>query len=176
MTTSFELRQRLVSLARIDVGKREETRNQAPWIKPYWAATHYPSGHDERMPYCAASVCYDVREWLKSKEVRTALKLKDAAAAEKWRCKSPSCYKADDSWERWADGKGLLLRPSVQLQAGDLVIYKHSHIEIVSVPRLDGTFLAIGANTDGPGSRDGDGKWEEERNKDNVRSIIRLLK
>lgn len=177
MTTTIKLRQRLIKIARRDVGNMEETRNQAPWIKKYWPATHYPDGHHERLAYCAASLCYDVREWLKDAEVRKALGLKDAAAAEKWRCKSPSCFKAADSWERWAKAKGLLLKRNVRIQAGDIVIFEHSHIEIVSCPFAPdaGFFIAIGANTDGPGSNDGDGKWEGYREKQNVRSVIRMM-
>lgn len=165
----------LILIAQRDVGRVEVTRNQAPWIKAYWPATHYPSGHDERMPYCAASLCHDVREWLKIADVRKSLGLKDAAAAEKWRCKSPSCYKAPDSWEAWAKKKGLLLSKRVNLRAGDIVIYGRSHIELVSFVHDPMLHVCIGANTDGTGSREGDGKWEKLRNKDDVRSVIRLL-
>lgn len=179
MSTTYNLRRLLLDIARRDVGKVEVSRNQAPWIKKYWPATTYPEGHDERQPYCAASLCHDIRQWLKYKTVRDVLGLESEAAAEKWRCKSPSCFKASYSWESWAKAKGLLLgKPkSVNYHAGDIIIYKHSHIEIYvnDVDGEGGDFWAIGANTDSGGSRDGDGKWEKTRTRADVRSVIRML-
>lgn len=185
MSNTFELRCQLLKIARRDVGKTEVSRNQAPWIKKYWPATNYPHGHDERQPYCAASLCHDVREWLKIPEVRKAFGFASAAAAEHWRCKSASCFRADYSWESWAKEKGLLLKnPSKAiLHAGDIIIYKHSHIEIY-VEDVDpsnqttGDFIAIGANTDSGGGRDGDGKWEKTRRRTGnygIRNVIRML-
>lgn len=42
--TSLDLRRELVGIARLDRGKTEVTKNQAPWIKKYWPATSYPEG------------------------------------------------------------------------------------------------------------------------------------
>ena len=67
--STFALRQKLVEIARRNVGKTEASRNQAPWIKQLWTATSYRDGHAERMPYCAAGMAWAVREWLKLPEV-----------------------------------------------------------------------------------------------------------
>ena len=182
--STYDIRKKLIDIARRDVGKTEVSRNQAPWIKKYWAATNYPHGHDERQPYCAASLCYDVREWLKIPEVRKALGM-SVFQAEIWRCKSASCFKDTYSWESWANNNGLLLKNPTKaiLHAGDIVIYKHSHIELY-VKDVDpsnqttGDFWAIGANTDSGGSADGDGKWEKRRKRlgpQGIRNVIRIL-
>ena len=184
MSTTYNIRKKLLAIARRDVGKVETSRNRGEWIKKYWPATSFPGGYDERQPYCAASLCHDVREWLKLQAVRDAF-LFTKEQAESWRCKSASCYKADDSWEQWAMERGLLLPNPTKavLHAGDIVIYKHSHIELY-VKDVDpsnqttGDFWAIGANTDSGGGRDGDGKWEKTRSrtgKYGIRNVIRML-
>jgi hypothetical protein len=109
--STFALRQKLIDIARKDVGKTEVTKNQAPWIAKYWPATTYPDGMDNREPYCAAAQAYCLREWLKLKEVLTALGM-TKEQAEKWRCKSASVFKASDSWLNWAkSAKGVKVLP-----------------------------------------------------------------
>src|SRR5688572_26936077 len=99
--STFALRQKWIDLARLDVGKTEVTKNQAQWIEKYWEATTYPNGMDDHAPYCAAAQAYLLREWLKLPAVLTALGM-TKEQANKWRCRSASVYKADDSWLNWA--------------------------------------------------------------------------
>jgi hypothetical protein len=176
--STFALRQKLIDIARKDVGKTEVTKNQAPWIAKYWPATTYPDGMDNREPYCAAAQAYCLREWLKLKEVLTALGM-TKEQAEKWRCKSASVFKASDSWLNWAkSAKGVKVLPKNSiLHTGDLVIYTYSHIEVVvdDDGGTTGPFIAIGMNTDSGGSADGDGCFEKPRPRDRVRNFIRLL-
>lgn len=180
--STFELRKKFLAIARTNVGKLETSRNQGSWIKPLWTATDYPGGYEERQPYCAASVAWVLREWLKDPEVLKALNL-TAAQAEKWRCKSASCFRADNSWESWARQNSLLLpKTTAVLHAGDLIIYSFSHIEMYVDDLPDGKFIAIGYNTgggpvspDGTVSRDGDGCFEKPRSRAKIRSIIRML-
>lgn len=180
MSPTYALRKKLVDLARRDKGKTEVTKNQAPWIKPLWEATSYGvDGFKDRAPYCAAGVARNVRDWLALPEVRDAFGFKSEAEAEKWRCKSASCIKADDSWYNWARStKGVqVLPPNSVLRMGDLVIYKYSHIEIVSDD--DGTptgpFTAVGYNTNASGARDGEGCFEKPRHREQVLCFVRLL-
>lgn len=176
--STFALRQKHIAIARRDVGKTENSKNQAPWIAKYWPATTYPDGMDDRAPYCAAAQAYCLKKWLESAEVRKALGL-TIAQAEKWRCKSASVFKAADSWLNWAKtAKGVRILPKKSiLHAADLVIYTYSHLELVvdDDGTTTGPFLAIGMNTDPGGSRDGEGCFEKPRSRDSVKAFIRLL-
>lgn len=178
MSTTYPLRKKLIEIARRDAGLVEVTKNQAPWIAKYWPATSYPTGHDNREPYCAAAGCYWLREWLRLPEVRAALNLTEAEA-EKWRCKSSSVFKDPASnWRKWARQRKLrILPPTCILHAGDVVIYSYSHLEIVTDDdgTTNGPFSAIGANTDAAGSRDGEGCFEKPRSRAKVKEFIRLL-
>lgn len=178
MSSTYQLRTELLSIARQDVGKVEVTRNQATWIKKYWTATHYPDGHENREPYCAAAMCYWVMRWLYQEEVRFALGL-SPQEADQWRCKSPSVFRAEDSWLEWAkSAKEVVILPKhCILHAADIAIYSHSHMELVSNDdnTTIGPFLAIGANTNAQGSRDGEGCYEKPRSRSHVRCFIRML-
>jgi hypothetical protein len=171
--TSLELRKELISIARLDLGKTEVTKNQAPFIKKYWPATSYPTGYANREPYCAAAGAYWIREWLKLPDVLKALKM-DATQAEKWRCKSARVF----DWSEWAKAKGLKILPKNSiLHVGDIVIYSYSHWELVvdDDGTTTGPFQALGANTDSAGSRDGEGVYLKPRKRTQVKHFIRIL-
>ena len=170
--STLALRQSLVEIARRDVGKVEQTRNRAPWIAKYWPATSLPNGHADRQPYCAAAVCYWVREWLALPEVRAALKM-TPTGAERWRCKSPAAF----GWLDWANARRLDVlsdSPTERLRVGDLFIFDVSHIGIV---RDDdgGNVWTIEANTGNGSVRDGDGCFERKRDRSAARAFIRLI-
>ena len=173
MSETYHLRQRMIDIARRDVGKVEVTKNRAPWIKWLWPATSYPKGYDNREPYCAAGLCYVLREWLKDKDVRAALDL-NTEAAEKWRCKSAVAF----DWIDWAVNKKLrVLDARTVLHAADLVVYDYSHIEMVTDDdgTTGGPFVAIGYNTNAAGSRDGEGCFEKPRLRARVKKFIRIM-
>jgi len=170
--STLAIRQSLVEIARRDVGKVEVTRNRAPFIARYWPATSYPNGHADRQPYCAAAVCYWVREWLKLPEVLAALKM-TPTGAERWRCKSPAAF----GWLDWANARRLEVlsdRPTERLRVGDLFIFDVSHIGIV---RDDdgGNVWTIEANTGNGSVRDGDGCFERKRDRSAARAFVRLI-
>lgn len=176
---SYELRKRLVDIARKNKGLTETSKNQAPWIKELWTATSYGvEGHDKREPYCAAGMCWTLREWLKDPEVLKSLNL-DAKAAEKWRCKSASVYKAPrDNWLYWAGKIGAkILGPNDTIHTGDFVIYKRSHIDLaVDDTNVYPNFYSIGYNTSSGGfSRDGEGCFEKLSSRKDVLNFIRVL-
>lgn len=171
--STYDLRKKLVAIARRDVNKVEDTKNQSPWIKKLWPATSYPEGYANREPYCAAGVAYCVREWVKDPDVAKALKM-TPEEAERKRCKSAAAF----GWSEWAKDKGVRVLPkNCILHLGDLAVYSFSHIEIVTDD--DGTekgpFTAIGFNTDASGSRDGQGCFEKPRSRAKVREFIRLM-
>ncbi len=167
------LAQRLVDIARLDVGKTEVSRNRAPWIQKFWPATTYPAGHADRQPYCAAAVAYWVREWLRDPEVLAALKM-TPVAAERWRCKSARAF----DWGDWGRTKGLTVLPDtagIQLLPGDLMVFDMSHIGVVSAPTKGNLIATIEANTGPSGGRDGDGCWAKSRARSLARCFVRLI-
>ena len=170
--STLALRQRLVEIARRDVGQMETSRNQGPAIKKFWPATSYHEGYADRQPYCAAAVCYWIREWLKDKEVLAAFNM-TPARAEAWRCKSAAAF----GWYDWAKKRGLLTMndgPENVLHVGDLMVFDCSHIGIVRGD--DRSFVyTIEANTGPGGGRDGDGIFEKNRLRREARNFIRLL-
>lgn len=176
--STYDLRLKLIEIARLDRNKVEVTKNQAPWIAKLWPATSYPDGMQNREPYCAAGMAYCVREWLRDKTVLAALGM-TAQQAEKWRCKSASVFKAENSWLNWAkQAKGVTILPKTSiLHAGDLAVYSYSHIEMVTDDdnTTTGAFVAIGYNTDKSGSADGEGCYEKPRNRAKIKNFIRLL-
>lgn len=176
---TLPLRQMMIEIARLDVGKRELSKNSAPWIAKLWKATNYAKGMTNREPYCAAGVAYCLREWGKIPEVLTALKM-TLAQFERWRCKSASVFSADHNWVDWAHDKGLqfIAPKSGEFHAGDLLVYKYSHLEIYvtddSTLAPDG-IRAIGYNTDDAAGRDGDGCFEKPRTRAKLLHVIRIL-
>lgn len=171
--STYDLRTKLVTLERQDVGKVEVSKNQAPWIAKFWPATTYPGGHKNKEPYCAAAQCYWIMRWLSDEEVLCAFDF-TASEAEAWRPKSA----AVKDWLPWAKAKGLEVLPKkCILHTGDLVIYSYSHIELVvdDDGTDSGAFVTIGFNTDPGGSRDGEGCFEKPRKRDQVKGFIRML-
>lgn len=177
--STLHLRQRLVDIAKRDVGKVEISHNRAPFIAKYWPATDYPNGHQDRAAYCAAAVAYWVREWLKDKEVLTALNM-TPNAAEKWRCKSAAAF----AWNTWAVKKKLFVinekqdrlagKPRQRLRVGDLMIFDVSHIEVL-VNDSANICYTIGANTSLTSVREGDGCAEKTRDRKEARYFVRLM-
>ncbi len=180
MSHTLALRERFVDIARTNVGRVEDSKNQADWIKPLWLATDTPNAWKERWAYCATGVAWTMKEWLKLPEVLAALKM-TAAQAEKWRCDSASCFKAGaTSWLGWAEKHGYLMPlgniNEFVFHTADLIIYKFSHIEIFSGDLEDGRFMAVGYNTNAAGSRDGDRCSEKPRSRREIKAVIRFLK
>jgi len=170
--STYELRQRLVDIARKDLGATEVTRNQSPVIKKFWPATSYPEGYSNREPYCAAAVSYWVREWLRDPEVLDALKL-TPTSAEKWRCKSAAAF----GWTTWAKDKGLLVMSdsaSNVLHKGDIMVFDISHIGIVDTDEGNLVYTCE-ANTGASGGRDGEGIYYKTRKRIEAKNFIRLL-
>lgn len=170
--TTYHLRKRLIDIAARDVGQIETSRNRGPAMKRYWPATDYPEGYANREPYCAAAVCYWVREWLRDPEVLAAFGM-SAAKADAWRCRSAAAF----GWLDWAKRKKLTIlsdSPTETLHTGDLMVFDMSHIGIVTNDSGE-QVSTIEANTGPSGSRDGDGVWAKTRPRSLARAFIRLL-
>lgn len=169
---SYALRKLLVSTAAADVGAMETSRNQGPIIKKFWPATSYPDGYKNREPYCAAAVCYWVREWLRIPEVIAAFG-KTPAQLEAWRCKSARAF----DWIAWAEKRNLQIFDDGQkntLHTGDIMVFDMSHIGVVITDK-GSRVETIEANTGATGGRDGDGIFAKSRERKLGRCFIRLI-
>lgn len=179
MSTTYPLREKLVTIARLDRNRVEVKMNDAPWIRKLWDSTTTPNAWKSAAPYCAAGMAYCLDTWLDYSDVRAALGFKTPAEADAWRCKSASCFRnEDDNWLDWAKSKGLQILPkNCILHLGDLVIYDYSHIEMVTDDdnTTTGPFTAIGYNTNACASRDGEGCYEKPRSRAQVKCFIRIL-
>lgn len=170
--STLALRERLVAIARRDVGQVEISRNHGDFIRKYWPCTNYSEGYDDRAPYCAAACCGWLHEWLKDPEVLAALKM-TPTQAEVWRCKSPAAF----GWTEWARDKGLLVMSDSlanTLHTGDFMVFDMSHIGLV-YDDYSNRVKTIEANTGEGGGRDGEGVFDKDRPREMARNFIRLL-
>lgn len=123
---------KLISIARSQLGVIETSTNQGPGIEKYWSATNYPSGYSNRAPWCAAFVSWCVQQSgiLPSTELP----------------KTASAFGFND----WAAGKSyaqLRYHPRY-VKRGDIVTFAFSHVGIAtSDSDTSGTFTSIDGNT-----------------------------
>lgn len=128
------------------MGRPETSRNRFEGDAKLWADTSYPDGWQNREPYCAAFVCHVIAE---AKRVGAAFLLIPS---------SPSVSEL----RRWARARSLVVTSP---QPGDiftLLPSGTSHTGIVE--RAQGDLVhTLEGNTDGAGSREGDGFWRKVR-------------
>lgn len=156
--TNDELRDAFIAIARAEIGVQEEGgNNRGTRVQQYQDAASWLPGTG--WAWCAAFVgwCFD-------------------RLAERYSLPFATPEGAGAFWyEDWARQQKLpVLAGGAKILRGDLIIYAFSHIGIaVSDQASNGTFLCVEGNTNGAGSREGDGVYEKRRNKSQVRSIIR---
>lgn len=135
-------------------GLRVNEYKSATWLDPY-----------RGWPWCAAFVCWCVREAMKT-------------GGRQWTFKRPMTAGAFDfeNWSRAQDDSTWTKKPAgTDILPGDIVIYKFSHIGIsVTRPDKNNNFLAVEGNTDSSGSREGGGVFRKQRRLVQVRSRIRF--
>lgn len=162
-TPTTTIAEKLVDLARTQVGIFEVSRNQAPGIAKYWTATTYPNGMTNREPWCAAFTC-----WL----VKTAV----GDTPIKWSLpKSPVAYD-NEKWGAANEGKGVhVLKSSEKPKAGDIfTLATASHTGLV-IGVSGSNVTTIEGNTNAAGSREGDGVYIKTRPISTIRKFIRIL-
>ena len=153
MTTA----ERIVCIASAEVGVRESKTNGGAEIEAYQRATWLPPGP---WAWCAAFVC-----WVLAKALPDQPELPETAGA--W------------DFERWCRSVGTwarLRKPTMgDIKAGDVVIFTFSHIGIATgSPDAAGNVPTIEGNTNGAGSREGDGVYRKTRHVSKIRSRIRF--
>ncbi len=170
--STLAVRQKLVEIARREVGTLERGRNTGPRVRQYQATTTLAKENPTGWPWCAAFVCWCIKEWGKLPDVLDALK-KSPTQFEAWRPKTAAAF----GFEDWGRKKGLAVfdaDPNPILRNGDIITFDMSHVGIVADDRL-ATIYTIEGNTGPSGGRDGDGVWDKIRNFKEARAFIRIL-
>jgi hypothetical protein len=151
--------EKIAKIAESQIGVRETKKNGGEKIAEYQCATWLPV---EPWPWCAAFVCWVIREAMKGAE---------------WTFKRPETAGAWDleNWCRSVDNSAKLKKPATSVKRGDVVIYKFSHVGI-AVSDLDenGLVKVVEGNTNNEGSCEGDGVYLKHRPLSKIRSVIRF--
>lgn len=156
----------VLHLAIADLGIREtEGKNRGPGIAKYWEATSYKDGYKNREPYCAAAVCYWVREACHGRKVPFDL---------------PTSARAFD-FLRWPGQNlnlGLIyLNKNADLLPGDIVVWEFSHVSVLehAAPRGTTAIRTVDANTSpDSGDNEGGGVYRRTRQRTLVRGVARI--
>jgi len=154
---------KMVTLAREEIGVAEvDGTNCGTRVDQYKAATWLDS--NKGWPWCAAFICWLVRESIEGEEV--AFKRPRTAGA--W------------DFENWAKQERVnnveLRKPTNEdIKAGDIVVFTFSHIGL-AIKDIDssGYVVTIEGNTNGEGSREGGSVLEKKRHVSKIRSRIRI--
>ena len=166
--STYDLRQALVEIAGKEVGTIEAGRNTGKRIREYQAATDLGG---TGWPWCAAFVCWCIKQWGKNPAVREALK-KNISQYETWRPKTAAAF----GFEDWARKRGLMVMgETAKLHTGDIIVFDMSHVGIVATDDEKKTIWTIEGNTGPSGGREGDGVWNKVRQRKEARSFIRIL-
>lgn len=153
--------EQLAKIAESQIGVRETKTNGGKKIEEYQRATWLPPA---AWAWCAAFVCWCVRE---------------AMGSEKYTFTRPRTAGAWDfeNWCRSVDNSVKLRKPHKNdIKRGDIVVFTFSHIGIaVSDISADGMVTTVEGNTNGAGSREGDGVYRKQRHSSKIRSVIRFM-
>ena len=152
----------IAEIAKAEVGVHETNgSNCGPRVNLYKAATNLPP--KQAWPWCAAFVCWCVREATKGRGFHFTLPTTAGAwAFEEWARKQPA---ASVSFKK---------PHASDIRKGDIVVFTFSHIGIAMGPPVGGLVPTCEGNTDGSGSRDGGEVAIRTRKLATIRSRIRL--
>lgn len=163
---SAKLPLELVRVANDEIGVEEVNgTNCGVRVNTYKAATNLPP--KEAWPWCAAFVCWCVREAMKKAGIVETDTFKRPTTAGAF---------AFEPWSLAQDSSTWTKKPHENdIQTGDIVIFTFSHIGIAtSSPNKDGFVTTIEGNTDGSGSREGGAVLRKRRHVSKIRSRIRF--
>jgi hypothetical protein len=160
----MKLAPKLIELAEGEEGVEEiDGTNCGPRVDEYKAATNLPP--HESWPWCAAFICWLVREAMAALGGPYTFKRPTTAGA--WDLENWS-HRQDESTE-------TRKTPGRDIQPGDILCFTFSHTGLaISKPDADGWVRTIEGNTDKAGSRDGGGVWRKTRHISKIRSRIRF--
>jgi len=155
----------LVNVARAEIGVEEiDGTNSGPRVEEYQAAT---SLGGTGWAWCAAFVCWCVREAAKAAGVAFTDTFKRPTTAGAWALEAWSLAQDVSTWTKKLPGRDI--------KPGDIIVYSFSHCGIAaSEPDEKGNFTCIEGNTDHAGSREGGSVFLKWRRTSQVRSRIRF--
>lgn len=162
----MSLASELVKVATREIGVEEvDGTNCGPRVNEYKAATNLDP--TESWPYCAAGVCWSVREAMKNLGIKETATFKRPTTAGAW------------DFERWSlaqdNSTHTKKPPQRDIKAGDIVVFTFSHIGITtSGVDSAGYVNTVEFNTDSAGSREGGGVFAKKRHISKIRSRIRF--
>lgn len=158
--------QAIVTIATAEIGVEEVNgTNCGPRVDQYKAATWLD--HTKGWPWCAAFVCWVVREAAALSGVKFTNTFKRPRTAGAWDMENWSLAQDSSTWTKKPHRNDI--------QPGDIVVFKFSHIGFaVSSPDSEGYVLTVEGNTDKKGSREGGGVYRKRRKLSQIRSRIRF--
>lgn len=162
-------RECLVEIARTQLSIHETSANHGAGIAKYWEATSYLEGYEDRQPYCAAFLCWVVRQAITTTNTHLGLTMDTRPTSA-----------AVSGWLPWAGRatSGALVfhlgDRNYAPQPGDIVVYVFSHVGLVTSELNQGYMRTIEANTNAAGGREGDGVYEKIRAGTLAKAFIRL--
>lgn len=161
----MKLPQRLVEIARKELGVEEVNgSNCGPRVNEYKAATNLPP--DESWPWCAAFICWVVREAMKAEGIKETATFKRPMTAGAWNFINWSLAQDNSTHTK--------KNPGDDIQPGDIVVFTFSHIGLAVDSPSGGVVRTVEGNTDALGSREGGGVWEKRRPLTKIRARIRF--
>lgn len=162
----MKLAQEIVRLAKLEIGVEEiDGTNCGERVNQYKAATWLPA--DKPWPWCAAFVCWIIREAMANTGIKETSTFKRPRTAGAWDF---------ENWSKQQDDSTSTKKPAFRdIQAGDIIIFTFSHIGIATgPPDAAGYVPTIEGNTDAAGSREGGGVFAKQRHFSKIRSRIRF--
>jgi len=161
----MKLAPEIVRLATLEIGVEEiNGSNTGKRVREYQAATTLKG---TGWAWCAAFVCFIVREAMKNLAIYETQKFTRPKTASAW---------GFEAWSRAQDKTTWTRKPhDGDIQAGDIVVFTFSHIGIATgSPDKNGYVPTIEGNTDGEGSREGGAVLAKKRHVSKIRSRIRF--
>lgn len=157
---------KIVEIALKEVGVEEvDGTNCGPRVNQYKAATNLPP--EEPWPWCAAFVCWVVREAMKATGIKETATFKRPTTAGAWNLENWS-LKQDNSTQTRKPHRG-------DIKPGDIIVFTFSHVGFaVGEPDEEGYVSTLEGNTDTAGSREGGGVFRKRRKLSSIRSRIRF--
>lgn len=153
------IKEKLVSLARKEVGVREvpKNSNRGKRVEEYQAATWLDG---TGWAWCAAFISWLCRE---------------AGMSDSTRPKTAGAWDFE-RWARESKSAATLYKPAskTKIKAGDIIVFTFSHIGLACEDQSGETVRTIEGNTDAAGSREGGGVYLKTRPLSQIRSIIRI--
>lgn len=149
---------KLCELAAKEVGTKEVGTNNGTRVNEYQSADDLQGGG---YAWCASFQCWLIREAIKA-----GIKVPFA------RPTTALAY----GFEAWGKNQpGVQVLKTGQVRKGDIIMFREfSHIALAVGDEKDGMIPTIEGNTNGAGSREGDGVYRKSHARSGVRSFVRF--